>query len=108
MSEQPLKHLNRPLTAEERERHVAIRAGAAKDYPPRIDAARQLTPSRIPAKVRAAREARGLTWHALAQAADIESSATIRDIEQGVDVRVSDLQAVAAVLGLQLELVEVS
>jgi hypothetical protein len=38
--------------------------------------------------------------------AGIPRQATIRDIEQGKDVKVSDLQAVAAALGLSLELVE--
>jgi hypothetical protein len=34
------------------------------------------------------------------------NQATIRDMEQGKDVKFSDLQAVAAALGLKLELVE--
>ena len=36
----------------------------------------------------------------------IPNQATIRDIEQGKDVKLSNLQAVAAALGLELELVE--
>ena len=57
-------------------------------------------------RIRQAREARGLTWYALAKAAGIPNQATIRDIEQGKDVKFSNLQAVAAALGLRLELVE--
>ncbi len=36
------------------------------------------------------------------------NQATIRDIEQGKDVKLSNLQAVASALGLELELVEVT
>lgn len=54
---------------------------------------------------RAAREAQGLTWHALAQRTGIPNHATIRDIEQGKDVKLSNLRAVARALGLELELV---
>jgi hypothetical protein len=46
------------------------------------------------------------TWYALAKAAGIPNQATIRDIEQGKDVKLSNLQAVAAVLGLRIDLVE--
>jgi hypothetical protein len=53
-------------------------------------------------------EAQGLTWYALAQRAAIPNQATIRDIEQGRDVKLSNLQAVATALGLELELVEVA
>jgi transcriptional regulator with XRE-family HTH domain len=55
--------------------------------------------------IRTAREERGLTWYALAQLAGVPNQATIRDIELGKDVKVSNLQAVAKVLGLELELV---
>ena len=64
------------------------------------------SPAGIPAQVRAAREARRLTWYALARLAGIPNQATIRDIEQGKDVKLSNLQAVAAALGLTLELAE--
>lgn len=96
----------RQLTDEERARHAQIRAGAAKDFPPKAAAERLPAPPGIPAQVRQAREARGFTWYALAQAAGIVNQATIRDIEQGKDVKLSDVQAVAAALGLKLELVE--
>jgi len=51
------------------------------------------------------REARGLTWYALAKLAGIPNQATIRSIEQGKDVKLSNLQSIADVLGLTLELV---
>ena len=54
-----------------------------------------------------ARETRGLTWCALANLAEIPNQATIRDIEQGKDVKLSNLLAVARAQGLRLELIEV-
>src|SRR5216684_5736739 len=106
MSEKSLKHVNRRLTEEERARHARIRATAAQDFPPKVGARRVPSPPGIPMRVRQAREAQGLTWYALAKAAGIPNQATIRDIEQGKDVKLSSLQSVAAVLGLKLELTE--
>jgi DNA-binding XRE family transcriptional regulator len=106
MSERPLKHVNRRLTEEERARHAQIRAAAIQDIPPKAGTGQRPSPPGIPARLRQAREAQGLTWYALAKAAGIPNQATIRDIEQGKDVKLSNLQAVAAVLGLKLELVE--
>lgn len=103
MSEK-LKHIERRLTDEERARHALIREAAVRDSPPKATARRPAPPG-IPAQVRQAREALGLTWYALAKAAGIPNQATIRDIEQGKDVKLSNLQAVAAALGLRLELV---
>jgi DNA-binding XRE family transcriptional regulator len=106
MSQKRLKHVNRRLTDEERARHAQIRASAMQDIPPKPGAARKGSPPGIPAKIRQAREARGLTWYALARAAGIPNQATIRDIEQGKDVKLSNLLAVAAALGLKLDIVE--
>jgi DNA-binding XRE family transcriptional regulator len=106
MSNKHLKHINRRLTDAERERHAQIRAAAKEDIPPKPGAGRQPAPPGIPAKIRRAREARGLTWYALAKEAGIPNQATIRDIEQGKDVKLSNLQAVAAALGLKLDIVE--
>jgi DNA-binding XRE family transcriptional regulator len=100
-----LQHLNRRLTDEERSRHGRIRE-AVVDEIPAIHAQRAPSPPGIPTQVRAAREARRLTWYALARLAGIPNQATIRDIEQGKDVKLSNLQAVAAALGLTLELAE--
>lgn len=102
----PFTHVNRQLTDEERARHAEIRTAAMKDFPPKPGAAVPAAPPGIPARIRQARQARGLTWYALAKLAGIPNQATIRDIEQGKDVKFSNLQAVAAALGLKVELVE--
>jgi DNA-binding XRE family transcriptional regulator len=106
MNKKKLQHVNRRLTDEERARHAQTRDAAARDFPPKPDATRKASPPGIPSQVRQARESRGLTWYALAKLAGIPNQATIRDIEQGKDVKLSNLQAVAVALGLKLELVE--
>jgi DNA-binding XRE family transcriptional regulator len=106
MKKRHLKHINRPLTEEERARHARIREAALKDFPPKPGTGRKPSPPGIPCIIRQAREARGLTWYALAKEAGIPNQATIRDMEQGKDVKLSNLQAVAHVLGLKLDLVE--
>src|SRR5262245_22440478 len=105
MSEK-VKHINRKLTEEERASHAKIRAQAMEDIPPKAGSGRLPSPPGIPARIREAREARGLTWYALAKAAGIPNQATIRDIERGRDVKLSILHSVAAALGLKLELVD--
>jgi hypothetical protein len=99
-----MKRIFRRMTDAERQRHAKIIAGAYKDFPPK-KIGQKPGPSGIPAAIRAAREARGLTWYALAQLAGIPNQATIRDIEQGKDAKLSNLQAVAQALDLELELV---
>src|SRR5258708_3185871 len=106
MGEGKLKHINRRLTYEERARHAQIRAAAIDDIPPKPAAAARPSPPGIPTRIRQAREAQGLTWYALAKVAGIPNQATIRDIEQGKDVKFSNLQAPALALGPKLELVE--
>jgi ribosome-binding protein aMBF1 (putative translation factor) len=106
MAKRKLKHVNRRLTEEERVRHAQIREAAMKDIPPKSKQGRKPSPPGIPTRIRQARQAQGLTWYALAQRAAIPNQATIRDIEQGKDVKLSNLQAIAAALGLVLELVE--
>jgi ribosome-binding protein aMBF1 (putative translation factor) len=98
-----LQRVERRLTDEERRRHAQIRAGAAQDFPSKSP--RRAPATGIPAVIRATREAQGLTWYALAQKAGIPNQATIRDIEQGTDVKLSNLQSVAHALGLEIELV---
>jgi hypothetical protein len=105
MAKRKLKHINRRLTDEERARDARIREAAMSDFPPKLGAGRKPSPPGIPSQIRQARESQGLTWYALAQRASIPNQATIRDIEQGKDVKLSNLQAVAAALGLELELV---
>jgi DNA-binding XRE family transcriptional regulator len=106
MKKTKMKHVNRQLTANERARHAEIIEAARKDFPPSTRPRRKSAAPGIPSKIRKAREALGLTWYALAKAAGIPNQATIRDIEQGKDVKFSNLEAVAAALGLKLELVE--
>ncbi|MEX2168227.1 MAG: helix-turn-helix transcriptional regulator [Pirellulales bacterium] len=70
-----------------------------KDFPPKSGAGRKPAPTGIAARVRQPRESQGLTWYALAKRSAIPNQATIRDIEQGKDAKLSNLQAVAAALG---------
>ena len=65
----------------------------------------QESPAGIPAQIRQAREAKGLTWYAVAKMAGIPNTNTVRDIEYGRDAKLSNVQAVAEALGLRLELV---
>jgi DNA-binding XRE family transcriptional regulator len=106
MCAKKLKHVERRLTEEERTRHAKIREAAMQDIPPKQGSGRTPSPPGIPARIRQAREARGLTWYALAKLAGTTDQATIRAIEQGKDVKLSDLECVATALGLKLELVE--
>lgn len=106
MANKKLQHVNRRLTKVERARHAQIRAAAMKDFPPKPGRGSKASPPGIPARIRMARESQGLTWYSLAKKAAIPNQATIRDIEQGKDVKLSNLQAVASALGLELELVE--
>jgi ribosome-binding protein aMBF1 (putative translation factor) len=107
LAKKKLKHVNRRLSDEERSQHARIRDAVIKDFPPKAGAGCKTSPPGIPSRIRQAREARGLTWYALAKQAGIPNQATIRDIEQGKDVKLSNVQAVAAALGLELELVEI-
>ena len=106
MSKKKLERVERRLTDEERTRHAEIREAVTREFPPKPDSGRKPSPPGIPAEIRAAREARGLTWYALAKLAGIPNQATIRDVEEGKDVRLSNLQAVASALGMKLELVD--
>ncbi len=72
---------------------------------PPMESVKPMNDAEIEAAVRAEREARQLTWYALAKMAGIPNQATIRAIEQGKDVRLSNVERVARALGLTLELV---
>jgi hypothetical protein len=100
MDTKKLKHVDRRLTEEERARHAKIREAAVQDIPPKQGVGQAPSPPGIPARIRQAREAQGLIWYALAKLAGISNQAVIRDIEQGKDVRLSDLECVAPALGL--------
>jgi hypothetical protein len=106
MAKKTFQRIERPATAEERKRHAVIRQQVLQEFPPAEGAGRKAAPPCIPAQIRQAREARGLTWYAVAKLAGITNSNAIRDIEDGRDAQLSDVQAVAKVLGLRLELVE--
>lgn len=90
------------MTDAERKRDVEIIATIEREFPPKT--ARKPAAQGFGATIRAARAAQGLTWYALAQRAGVPNQATIRDIEQGKDVKVSNLRAAAQALGLELEL----
>jgi ribosome-binding protein aMBF1 (putative translation factor) len=106
MAEKKFKRIVRPATAEERERHAAIRQTVVQEFPPAKGAKRPESPPGIPARIRQAREAKGLTWYALAKRAGIPNANTVRDIEYGRDAQLSTVLAVAHALGLRLELTE--
>jgi hypothetical protein len=89
------------VSAEEAQRLNEIRRQAMEDFPP-VE-----SPPGIPARARAARRAKELTWHAVAQAAGISGASVVRDLELGHDTHVSDLEAVARVLDLRLDLVPI-
>jgi hypothetical protein len=106
MAKKELKRIIRPATDEERNRHAEIRAAVVQEFPPAPGAGRKDSPPGLPAQLRAAREARGLTWYAVAKLAGIPNPNTVRDIEYGRDAQLSNVKAVAQALGLRLELVE--
>jgi hypothetical protein len=106
MAKKEFKHMVRPATEEERKRHAEIREKVMREFPPAQRAGRIDSPPGLPAQFRAAREAKGLTWYAVAKLAGIPNPNTVRDIEYGRDAQLSSVKAVAQALGLRLELVE--
>lgn len=94
----------RRFTDGERQRLAKTRAEVMKEFPPKFVGRRPAAPG-LGATIRAAREAQGLTWYALAKRAAVPNDGTIRDIELVRDVKLSHLHAVAQVLGLRIELV---
>ena len=106
MAKKSFKRIVRPATAEERKRHDEMRSQVMAEFPPHQPTPLSERPPGIPAQIRAAREAQGLTWYVLVKRAGIPNPNTVRDIELGRDAKLFNVQAVAAVLGLRLELVE--
>jgi hypothetical protein len=106
MDQKNIKRIVRPATAEERQRHAKIREKVMREFPPSPGAGRKESPPGIPTEIRRAREARRLTWYAVAKLAGIPNPNTVRDIEYGRDAQLSNVQAVAKVRGLRLELIE--
>jgi ribosome-binding protein aMBF1 (putative translation factor) len=101
-----LKHVNRPMTDEERAKADKIREGAMRDFPPKA-IAEAASPPGIPRQIYDARQQRGMTRYELGQTANVPST-VVRAIEQGEDVPMSQFNAVIAALGLTIELVEQS
>jgi hypothetical protein len=106
MADKRLKRVIRPASTEERRRHAEIRQKVMQEFPPAQGAGPLESPAGIPTQIRDARRSRGLTWYSLAKLAGIPNSNTVRDIEYGRDAQLSNVQAVAKVLGLRIELVE--
>ena len=106
MPEKKLKRIERPATEEERKRHAEIRQKVMQEFPSAQGAGREESPPGLPSQIRRAREARGLTWYALAKLAGIPNPNTVRDIEYGRDAQISTVQQVAKALGLRLDLVQ--
>ena len=95
-----------PTSSEERQRLQEVREKLMEEFPPRDPPRLQPVASGIGAQIRAAREAQGLTWYSLAEKAGLPSANIVRDIEYGREVTLSNIESVAAALGLKLELVE--
>jgi hypothetical protein len=106
MAQKKFQRLIRSATVEERQRHAEIRRKVQQEFPPAPGARPQEAPPGIPAQIRRAREAKGFTWYAVAKLAGIPNPNTVRDIEYGRDAKLSNVQAVAKVLGLRLELMQ--
>ena len=94
----------RKLSEADVKRYGKLREKIQKEFPPKARQATKPDPGSIAERLRTARMAQGLTWYAVAKAAGIPNSGTIRDMEAGADAKLSNVQAVAAVLGLRLEL----
>jgi hypothetical protein len=93
------------VTPEEAARLNEVRRQAQSDFPESPDRGIPAATG-IGAQIRAAREAKELTWYSLAELAKIPRPETIRDIEYGQNAQLADVEAVVAALGLALELVE--
>ncbi len=95
-----------PQTADERRRLQDIRDSITDEFPPLEPPRLQPVATGVGFQIRTARESQGLTWNALAAKAGLKSDNVVRDIEYGREVTLSNIEAVAAALGLRLELVE--
>ena len=91
-------------TTEQAKRHASARETIQSEFPPKRRSIATPPKGSIADQLRNAREAHGLTWYAVAKAAGIPISGTIRDIEAGGDAKLSNIEAIARALGLRLEL----
>jgi len=97
--------VSRALRPEQKRAYDEVREKAKETFPPLDPARGPSEKGRIALAIRKARKAQGLTFEQLAEQAGIASAETVRDIEFGSDARMSDVAAIAAVLGLRLQLV---
>ena len=100
-----VERITRQLTAEEKARHAQIRDQVMQEFPP-ADKKQRPVSAGIPAELRRARKARGLTYEAVAKEAGLPSANTVKDVEYGRNTDLSSVEAIAKALGLKLELVE--
>jgi hypothetical protein len=100
------KQVFRRLTTAEKKRHAEIRKQVMQEFPPAKR--KKLQPARtgIAAELRKSRKRQGLTYYAVAKHAGIPNPNTVKDVEYGRDAKLSNIEAIAKVLGLRLELVE--
>ena len=99
------KRTSRTLTAEQKQEYDAVRQAVQEEFPPLDPARGPSAKGRIALAIRAARVEQGLTLEQLARQAGFANADIVRDIEYGSDAKMSDITAIAAALGLSLELV---
>ena len=106
MAKKKIKRVTRTLTSDQKARHKKIREQVMKEFPPAKKKKRQPVRSGIAAELRRARKSQGLTYYAVAKRAGIPNSNTVKDVEYGRDAKLSNIEAIANVLGMKLELVD--
>ena len=99
-------HRSKSLTADEKAKYDKIRGQVMREFPPTQTPKQEPAPRGVGATIRKARKAAGLSYYAVAKKAGIPNSTTVKDIEYGRDAKLSNIQAIAKVLGLKVELVE--
>ena len=95
---------DRQPSPKDKAKNEEIRRKVQTEFPPKAKSESCPHKGTIAHRLREARESQGLTWYAVAKAACIPNSGTIRDIESGKDAKLSNVEAIAKVLGLKLEL----
>jgi ribosome-binding protein aMBF1 (putative translation factor) len=101
----PLKPIYRDATPEDRELHEQIRREIEAEFPP-LDPPREPSfRTRVAIEIRQARLAAGLTYEEVAERARVNDPLIVRSVEEGRDVPLLQIEAVAAVLGLKLAVV---
>ena len=106
MAKKKITRVKRALTDDEKSRHVRIRDQVMKEFPPAKKKKHLPVRTGIAAELRKARKSQGLTYYAVAKQAGIPNSNTVKDVEYGRDAKLSNIEAIAKVLGMKLELVE--